>query len=464
MNSNTLLTMRPIKAVAIAGVLVALLGLTMIAWSWVPHLSLLVVIAALLFFGLLNKLKFEQMQACMIGSVGSAMGAIYLFSFIGLLVSALMMSGAIPTLIYYGFEILSAKVFYLSAFILSSVVGIALGSGFTTCATVGVAFLGMATAFGANPAIVAGAVISGALFGDKMSPLSDTTSIAASLVGVDLFDHIKNMMYTTVPAWVITAIIFWYLSATNTISDLSGIAILKEQLFSSGLVHGFSLISFAVLVILAILRVNAIYTIIATIIAALMITYTHSSPSLTELGGWFFAGYTPAEGLALGDVAKMVSRGGLQSMFFSQLLVILALSLGGLLQGLGILPALLDGMRHLLTRASRGVAAAAFTSLGINVLVGEQYLSLLLSGNAFLPEYQRLGLHPINLSRTIEDAGTVINPLVPWGVYGGFLAGTFGMPVIEYVPYAFFCYLCFLLTLFFGITGLTITRLSPKLT
>lgn len=464
MNSNTLLTMRPIKAVAIAGVLVALLGLTMIAWSWVPHLSLLVVIVALLFFGLLNKIKFEQMQACMIDSVGAAMGAIYLFSFIGLLVSALMMSGAIPTLIYYGFEILSAKVFYLSAFILSSVVGIALGSGFTTCATVGVAFLGMATAFGANPAIVAGAVISGALFGDKMSPLSDTTSIAASLVGVDLFDHIKNMMYTTVPAWVITAIIFWYLSATNTISDLSGIAILKEQLFSSGLVHGFSLISFAVLVILAILRVNAIYTIIATIIAALMITYTHSSPSLTELGGWFFAGYTPAEGLALGDVAKMVSRGGLQSMFFSQLLVILALSLGGLLQGLGILPALLDGMRHLLTRASRGVAAAAFTSLGINVLVGEQYLSLLLSGNAFLPEYQRLGLHPINLSRTIEDAGTVINPLVPWGVYGGFLAGTFGMPVIEYVPYAFFCYLCFLLTLFFGITGLTITRLSPKLT
>lgn len=148
MNSNTLLTMQPIKAVATAGVLVALLGLTMIAWSWVPHLSLLVVIVALLFFGLLNKIKFEQMQACMIGSVGSAMGAIYLFSFIGLLVSALMMSGAIPTLIYYGFEILSAKVFYLSAFILSSVVGIALGSGFTTCATVGVAFLGMATALG----------------------------------------------------------------------------------------------------------------------------------------------------------------------------------------------------------------------------------------------------------------------------------------------------------------------------
>lgn len=337
-------------------------------------------------------------------------------------------------------------------------VGLALGSGFTTCATVGVAFLGMAAAFGANPAIVAGAVVSGALFGDKMSPLSDTTSIAASIVGVDLFDHIRNMMYTTIPAWIITAIIFIFMpSATG---DLSNVAVLQDNLVQSGLVHGYTLLPFAVLVALAMMRVNAIYTISATILVALIITYTHSSPSLGQVGGWFFKGYAPAEGLELGDVARIVSRGGLESMFFTQILVILALSLGGLLQGLGVLPALLDGMRHLLTKASRGVAAAAFTSFGINILVGEQYLSLLLSGNAFLPEYKRLGLHPRNLSRTIEDAGTVINPLVPWGVYGGFLTGVFSMPVISYVPFAFFCYLCFILTLIFGFTGFTISKLE----
>lgn len=459
---ETLLNMQPTQAVPLAAALVAVLGITMIAWGWVPHLSLILVIVGLLMFGLIKKVKFDDMQTRMADGVMTGIGAIYLFSFIGLLVSALMMAGTIPTLIYYGFNVLSPATFYLSAFVLASVIGIALGSGFTTCATVGVAFLGMATAFDANPAIVAGAVVSGALFGDKMSPLSDTTSIAASIVGIDLFEHIRNMMYTTVPAWLITAIIFWVLSRQGANADLSDIAVLQQQLLDSGLVHGYSFIPFVVLVALAVMRVNAIYTITATIAVSLVLTYLHSTPSLSDLGGWFFAGYAPAENLDLGAVGKLVSRGGLQSMFFSQLLVILALSLGGLLHALGILPALLDGARHLLTKASRGVMAAAATSFGVNVLVGEQYLSLLLSGNTFLPEFKRLGLHPRNLARTIEDAGTVINPLVPWGVYGVFLAGVFGMPVIDYVPYAFFCWLSLALTLIFGFTGITISRIEPE--
>ncbi|MDO4700081.1 MAG: Na+/H+ antiporter NhaC family protein [Moraxella sp.] len=459
---ETLLNMQPTQAVPLAAALVAVLGITMIAWGWVPHLSLILVIVGLLMFGLIKKVKFDDMQTRMADGVMTGIGAIYLFSFIGLLVSALMMAGTIPTLIYYGFNVLSPATFYLSAFVLASVIGIALGSGFTTCATVGVAFLGMASAFDANPAIVAGAVVSGALFGDKMSPLSDTTSIAASIVGIDLFEHIRNMMYTTVPAWLITAMIFWVLSRQGANADLSDIAVLQQQLLDSGLVHGYSFIPFVVLVALAVMRVNAIYTITATIAVSLVLTYLHSTPSLSDLGGWFFAGYAPAENLDLGAVGKLVSRGGLQSMFFSQLLVILALSLGGLLHALGILPALLDGARHLLTKASRGVMAAAATSFGVNVLVGEQYLSLLLSGNTFLPEFKRLGLHPRNLARTIEDAGTVINPLVPWGVYGVFLAGVFGMPVIDYVPYAFFCWLSLALTLIFGFTGITISRIEPE--
>ncbi|MDO4894432.1 Na+/H+ antiporter NhaC family protein [Moraxella sp.] len=459
-NQTPLLHLTPKQAVPIAIIVIFVLAITMIKWGFVPLLSLLIVILGLLMFGLSKGLKFDDMQERMIGGVATGMGAIYLFSSIGLLVSALMMSGAIPTLMYYGFGVLSADWFYLSAFILSSVVGLALGSGFTTCATVGVAFLGMASGFGANPAIVAGAVVSGALFGDKMSPLSDTTTIAASIVGVDLFDHIKNMMYTTIPAWLITAVIFVFMPTAT--GDLSAVTELKDNLLKSGLVHGYTLIPFAILIVMALMKINAIYAISASIVTAILLTYTHSNPTLSQMGGWFFTGYALPEGVDLGDVGKLVSRGGLQSMFFTQILVILALSLGGLLQGLGILPALLDGMRHLLTKASRGVAAAAFTSFGINILVGEQYLSLLLSGNAFLPEYKRLGLHPKNLSRTIEDAGTVINPLVPWGVYGGFLTGVFGMPVISYVPFAFFCYLCFVLTLIFGFTGFTLTKITPE--
>ena len=154
----------------------------------------------------------------------------------------------------------------------------------------------------------------------------------------------------------------------------------------------------------------------------------------------------------------MLSRGGVNSMFFTQTIVILALSLGGLLTALGILPALLTGIKDSLTTSGRAIAAAAMSALSINVLIGEQYLSLLLSGTAFRPVFERLNLHPKNLSRTIEDAGTVINPLVPWSVCGVFISQALGVSVIEYVPYAFFCYLSFFLTIIFGFSGITITK------
>lgn len=456
--SETLLKMKPAEALTIAVAIVAVMGFTMIGLGWVPHLSIILVMCGLLAYGAFKRQSFADMQEQMAKGVVSGIGAIYLFFFIGLLVSALMMSGAIPTLMYYGFDWLSPQFFYLSAFVLCSVIGVSLGSGFTTCATAGVAFMGMASAFDANPAVVAGAVVSGALFGDKMSPLSDTTGIAASIVGIDLFEHIKNMMYTTVPAWLLTALLFWLMAGQTVQADLVETAALQQKLLDSGLVHTYALIPFAVLLVLAVRKVNAVYTIIATIFTAVAITFIHSNPSMAQLGGWFFGGYKPAEGVDLGAVGKLVSRGGMESMFFTQTIVILALSLGGLLHGLGILPALLAGIAHLLTGVGRATATAAATAFGINVLIGEQYLSLLLTGNTFKPLYQKLNLHPRNLARTIEDAGTVINPLVPWGVYGAFLAGILGVPVIDYVPYAFFCYLSLILTLAYGFTGFTISR------
>ena len=230
------------------------------------------------------------------------------------------------------------------------------------------------------------------------------------------------------------------------------------QLQASGLVHGYTLLPFAVLIVLAMRRVNAIYTIIITIAVSLVLTYLHSSPSIEQLGGYFFNGYAPPEGTDLGNVAKLISRGGIGSMFFTQTIVILALSLGGLLNALGILPALLSGIGHMLVNAGRATFTVAATSLGVNVLIGEQYLSLLLAGNTFKPIYERLGLHPRNIARTVEDAGTVTNPLVPWSVCGVFIHHALGVPVIEYLPYAFFCYLSLLLTLVFGFTGFTLSK------
>ncbi|HDL3918819.1 TPA: Na+/H+ antiporter NhaC [Mannheimia haemolytica] len=437
---------------------VFILGFTMIGLGWVPQISILAVIVMLLLFGLINKIPFKNMQEGMASGLMSGIGAVYLFFFIGLLVSALMMSGAIPTLMYYGLSVISPELFYISAFALSSVVGIALGSSLTTTATIGVAFIGMASAFGANPAIVAGAVVSGAFFGDKTSPLSDTTTIAASVVGIDMFAHIRNMLYTTIPAWILTALFLWFLTEPTDAQNLANIENLKTNLQETGLIHGYSLLPFVTLILMAIKRVNSIYIIVTTVTLSLIITYIHSSPTLEQLGNYFFTSYKPVEGVDLGEVASLVSRGGINSMFFTITIVLLALSLGGLLQILGILPALLNGISGFLTSTGRVTLVVASTAVGINVLIGEQYLSLLLSGNTFRSTYERLGLEVKNLSRTIEDAGTVINPLVPWGVCGVFISSVLNVPVLDYLPYAFFCYICLILTLIFGFTGVTISK------
>lgn len=444
------------EAFAVVALLVAAMGYTIIETGWLPHMSIISAIIALLGYGLLRGVPYKGMQDGMVGAVGQGMGAVYLFFFIGLLVSALMMSGAIPTLMYYGFGWVSPEYFYFSAFALCSIIGIAIGSSLTTCATVGVAFMGMGHAFGADAAMTAGAVVSGAFFGDKMSPLSDTTGIAASIVGIDLFEHIRNMMYTTIPAWIVSAALMLWLLPDVAAGGLDNVATFRSRLEATGLVHGYSLLPFALLVVLALLRVNAVVAMLLTVAAALGVTYFHSSPDLAQLGKWFYGGFK-LEG-DFGEVGKLVSRGGLESMFFTQTIVILGMSLGGLLFTLGVIPALLAAAKSFLTTAGRATFSVAATSVGVNVLIGEQYLSILLSGETFKPVYDTLGLHQRNLSRTLEDAGTVINPLVPWSVCGVFISQALGVPVWTYLPYAFFCWLCLVLTLLFGFTGLTLSK------
>ncbi len=451
-----LLDMPRAEAFLVALLLVAAMGYSIISLGWLPHMAILTALATLLVYGMLRGVKYADMQSRMVASVGQGMGAVYLFFFIGLLVSALMMSGAIPTLMYYGFGWISPQYFYLSAFVLSSLIGIAIGSSLTTCATIGVAFIGMGGAFHADLAMTAGAVVSGAFFGDKMSPLSDTTGIAASVVGIDLFEHIRNMAFTTIPAWLITSVLTLWLLPAVAAENLNSTAVFREQLAASGLVHVYSLLPFVLLVGLALRRVNAIVAMMATVALALALTYFHSAPDLVQLGGWFYGGFK-LEG-EFADIGRLVSRGGIESMFFTQTIVILGLSLGGLLFALGIIPTLLEGMRRFLTNAGRATFSVAATAVGVNVLIGEQYLSVLLAGETFKPVYDKLGLHPRNLSRTLEDAGTVINPLVPWSVCGVFISQALGVPVWSYLPYAFFCYLCLALTLLFGWTGLTLSK------
>lgn len=450
---------KPSKKEAVISILIVffILGFPMIAIrDMVPHIPILLALICLIVYGRARGISFDKMQDSMAESVHTSMGAIYLFFFIGILVTALMISGAIPSLIYFGLNIISSKTFYLSSFLATAIIGIAIGSSLTTVATLGVALMSISNAFGLNPAITAGAIVSGAFFGDKMSPLSDTTGIAASIVGIDLFDHIKNMMYTTIPAFIVSAIAFTLMSLGQDAASLDGIESFRSSISATGLVHPYSLLAFGVLILLSIRRIPAVLTLIYTSLASLLISKLHSSYSMGQLAKFFFDGFS-MDGLSQ-DIGSLVSRGGISSMFFTMTIVILALSLGGLLFGLGIIPSILSSLNQVLDSPSRVSTCVVATALGVNLIVGEQYLSILLAGRTFKPIYDQLGLHPKNLSRTLEDSGTVINPLVPWGVCGAFSTSMLGVATLAYLPFAIFCYTSLILTVIVGLTGLTMTR------
>ncbi len=450
---------KPSKKEAVISILIVffILGFPMIAIrDMVPHIPIILALICLIVYGRARGISFDKMQDSMAESVHTSMGAIYLFFFIGILVTALMISGAIPSLIYFGLNIISSKTFYLSSFLATAIIGIAIGSSLTTVATLGVALMSISNAFGLNPAITAGAIVSGAFFGDKMSPLSDTTGIAASIVGIDLFDHIKNMMYTTIPAFIVSAIAFTLMSLGQDAASLDGIESFRSSILATGLVHPYSLLAFGVLILLSIRRIPAVLTLIYTSLASLLISKLHSSYSMGQLAKFFFDGFS-MDGLSQ-DIGSLVSRGGISSMFFTMTIVILALSLGGLLFGLGIIPSILNSLNQVLDSPSRVSTCVVATALGVNLIVGEQYLSILLAGRTFKPIYDQLGLHPKNLSRTLEDSGTVINPLVPWGVCGAFSTSMLGVATLSYLPFAIFCYTSLILTIVVGLTGLTMTR------
>jgi Na+:H+ antiporter, NhaC family len=448
------------EALALVVLIVGIISVSIIRFESVPHVPILFSILLLFAYGLVKGVSYKSLEKGLVSGAGAGMGAVFLFFFIGILIGTWMLGGTIPTMIYIGFNIVSVTLFFAIVFAVTAIIGISIGSSLTTVATIGVAFIGMAAALDLSLAITAGAIVSGAFFGDKMSPLSDTTNLASTIVGVDLFEHIRNMGWTTIPAFLISFIIFAVLSPSVEQTTSGDIAVFQQGLQDTGMIHWASLLPLAVLIVLAILRVPAMMTLAISSLSAVGVSFLHKASSVQEIFGVFFGGYVSATGVE--QIDTLLSRGGMDSMMFTIGIVLLALSMGGLLFTLGIVQRLLEGIAHLLKRVSSVIAASAFTAIGINVLIGEQYLSILLTGQAFQSSYEKVGLAGKNLSRVMEDAGTVINPLVPWSVCGIFIFSVLGVPTLEYLPFAFFCLLSPVLTILFGLTGKTLTYVKAE--
>ncbi|MEW4308869.1 Na+/H+ antiporter NhaC [Rossellomorea marisflavi] len=460
MNKHISNTPKVWEAALILIIVLSMIGTFLIKLETVPHIPIAVALILLIIYGLARKVTFKSIEEGMLSGIQGGLGAILLFIFIGMLVGSWLTSGTIQTIMYGGFSFLTPAYFYAIAFLITALCGVIVGSSLTTAATIGVAIIGISETMGLSMGITAGAIVSGAFFGDKMSPLSDTTNLASSVVKVDLFEHIRNMAWTTIPAFIISLILFAVLSPNGKSAGLGDLDALKQALGETGVIHWYSLIPLLLLVVMVMMKVPALLTLAINIVVSTCLAFIHGMLGGRAILNALFSGYVSKSGNEALDA--LLTRGGIDSMMFTIGLVILSLSLGGLLFKLGIIPVLLEKVSSILQSASRTIFTTALTAIGLNFAIGEQYLSILLTGEAFQEQYKKIGLHPKNLSRTLEDAGTVINALVPWGVSGIFIAEVLGVPTLTYLPFAFFCLLSPILTILFGFTGWTITKTDGK--
>ncbi|WP_195571248.1 Na+/H+ antiporter NhaC [Paenibacillus sp. 1001270B_150601_E10] len=437
------------QSLSIFIVTIGWLLLTILYWHAEPLIPLLVAAIVtgimLMCFGM----KWQDVESALIKGVQSSVMPSILLVLIGILIASWMMSGTVPTLLVYGTQWFQPQWFAFSSLVLTCIVSMCVGSSITTVGTFGVALVGMASSMGMNSALVAGAVVSGACFGDKMSPLSDTTNFASAVAKVRMTDHIRNMTWTTVPAFILTSAAFLIFGHTSH-SDMSQLIEMKAAMESAYHIHPVSLLPLAVVLLAAILRVPILLTMLMGIAFGLLVTgFIQSNWSLMNWMEVTLHGYQST--IANDAVATIVNRGGVMSMMWSITLIATAFAFGGLLQHGGVITALFKKIIAPIKRKESMVVSTGLSAIGVNLFTGEQYMSILLPGQMFQAEYERRGIPALTLSRTLEDCGTLVNPLIPWGVSGALMTAALGMSVLDYAPYAFFLLISPLCTFAFAL-------------
>lgn len=384
--------------------------------------------------------NFKLIEESLLNGVKEAIMPILILLLIGMLIGVWQLSGTVATLLSFGLNTLSAEWFLPSVLFITMIVSTFTGSAFTTVGTVGVALFGIGAALGVSPSLAAGAIVSGALFGDKMSPLSDTTNFAPAVAGVKLFDHIRFMMGTTVPAFVVTLVLFIMLGQTSSGADTSQLELTQALLAERFNLSVWTLLSPVLVAVLAFRKLPVLPTMVVGILSGLFTAGMIQGEWDVRL--WMTTmqvGFT--SGVENELLANVLNRGGLESMLWSVSLVLFALAFGGLLRGIGVFSAIVELLLRRLQSNASAVTAVVLSAIGVNVLAGEQYLSILLPGQAFKDGFAERNIDPRFLARALEDGGTVINPLIPWGVSGAFFTSTLGVSVVEYAPFAFFLWL-----------------------
>jgi NhaC family Na+:H+ antiporter len=462
-------------------VLIGLLALTMVlfgidAANGPMQVALMLSAAFAALVALKNGHRVAELQEAAIGGVSSAMGAIFILLAVGALIGTWNLAGTIPTIVSYGLALLRPVIFFASVAVICALVGAVTGSSWTTAGTLGVAFVGMAPILGLSTSIAAGAVISGAYMGDKMSPLSETTILVPQLVGgVTTNEHIRGMLTTVVPSFGLALAIFVGIGLTQHGAGTVETAAARDQLAAVYHITPLNLLPLLLLVVLSLRRVPPFLAVLGTaLFSGILASFTQPDVVKAFVGkphqGPLLNGVEAVlQSMANGHVAHssnetindLFSRGGMASMLTTVWLILGALSFAAVMEHAGFLERLLRPLIHAARTDGALIAATASASIGLNIVAGDQYVADVMPSRAFREEYSRRGLAPRMLSRTVEDTGTVTSPLIPWNSCGAYMTGVLGVPTMSYLPFAFFNLINPVLALLFGFIGFRVEHQAP---
>jgi len=461
--------------------LVALLATAVVYFSndssYGPNqIALLLAMGIAVVIGLKNGHRWHDIEKAIINGISISLGAVLILLAVGSLIGTWLLSGTVPTMIYYGLQLLDPSWFYAAACIICGTVALSIGSSWTTAATIGVALIGIAQGLSLDPAITAGAIISGAYFGDKLSPLSETTNLAPAVAGSELFAHIRYMFWTTIPSISTAIILFLILGFSEKITaTTSSITDLSNQLVQQFNISLFNLVPLVVLFFLAIKKVPAFPAVAIGALMGAIWAVLFQQELILRLANenanvltanikvvWtaFFDGVSISTGNE--ELDKLLSGGGMSKMLNTIWLIMCALSFGAVLEHLGMLRKFIRAILSAAKSTGGLIASTVATCIGTNLITGDQYMAIVMPGRMYKEEYQRRGLHPLVLSRTLEDSGTITSPLIPWNTCGAYMYSVLLVNPLDYIFYSFFNLMNPILAVVYGFIGLNIKKIATN--
>ncbi len=403
--------------------------------------------------------NYKEMEQGIIHSISKGMPAMMVVIVVGMLIGTWMASGAIPMMIYYGLKIISPSYYLLTACVVCSIISIVTGTSYGTAGTVGVAFIGIASGLNIPLPQAAGAIVAGAYFGDKISPFSDTTNLAPIASGSNLFDHIKHLLWTTTPAWLIGLSLYFFLGMGYG-GDIESpqMLMILDGIRNSFKFNVILLIPPIMILYFAIAKKPTIPGMFISSFTAMLLAIFYQGMPLAAAVDSMVHGYHSTTGVAMVDT--LLTKGGMMNMMDVTLIALCAFAFAGIAQKAGMLDVLLEHMMKFANTTGKLILSTASSSIAVALMTGSSFLTLLVPGELFAPAFRKMNLAAKNLSRTVEDSGTVIVPLVPWSIAGVYMSGTLGVSTIEYWKWAFMCYLGVFIAVIYGFTGF---KIAPKI-